>query len=152
MIIWGGTGVDPDPSADTGGIYDPQGVSAKPTAFYTVPPCRVLDTRDPSLGGPNPLDAGANRAVTIASACGLPATAQAVSLNVTVTQGTAGGDLRLYPLGTMLPTSSAINYGAGQTRANNAVTALGDGGALGVHVDQGAGTVHLILDVNGYFQ
>jgi hypothetical protein len=152
MIVWGGTGVAPDASTDTGGIYDPQGVSARHTAYYTVPPCRVLDTRDPSLGGPNPLGAGANRTFTIASACGVPATAQAVSLNVTATQGTAGGDLRLYPLGTMLPMSSAINYAAGQTRANNAVASLGDGGALGAHVDQGAGTVHLILDVNGYFE
>lgn len=150
MIVWGG-GVSND-ETNTGGLYDPQGVSAHQTDYYTVPPCRVVDTRDPLLGGPNPLDAGTNRSFALVSACGIPGTAQAVSLNVTVTQATAAGDLRLYPLGTMLPVASAINFGGGQTRANNAVASLGDGGALGVHVDQGSGTVHLIIDVNGYFQ
>jgi len=50
------------------------------------------------------------------------------------------------------PLVSTINYRAGQTRANDAVAVLGAAGDLTVHCDQGAGTAHLILDVNGYFQ
>jgi len=74
-----------------------------------------------------------------------------VSLNVTVTQPTGAGDLRLYPAGQSAPLVSTINWVAGQTRANNAVAALSATG-LAVQCDQASGTVHLILDVNGYFQ
>jgi hypothetical protein len=75
-----------------------------------------------------------------------------VSVNVTITQPTAGGDLRLYPAGSALPPTSTINYRKGQTRANNAVVSLGAAGDLAVQCDQATGIVHFILDVNGYFQ
>jgi hypothetical protein len=88
----------------------------------------------------------------IAGQCGIPATALSVSVNVTITQPTAGGDLRLYPAGSTLPPTSTINYRIGQTRANNGVVALGAAGDVGIRCDQTAGTVHFILDVNGYFQ
>jgi hypothetical protein len=41
---------------------------------------------------------------------------------------------------------------AGATRANNAIAALGDAGDLTVLASQASGSVHLILDVNGYFE
>jgi hypothetical protein len=48
---------------------------------------------------------------------------------------------------------STINYRAGRTRANNAVLTLSESGAITVFVGgQTIGTVHFILDVNGYFQ
>jgi hypothetical protein len=50
-----------------------------------------------------------------------------------------------------VPTASTINYSAGLTRANNAIVPLGVSGDLAVYSGQGAGTVHVILDVNGYF-
>jgi hypothetical protein len=71
-------------------------------------------------------------------------------LNVTVTQPAAGGDLRIFPGGAAMPETSAINFGPGQTRANNALVNLGVGGAIAVQNDA-PGTVHLIVDVNGYF-
>ena len=48
--------------------------------------------------------------------------------------------------------ASAINYGPGQTRANNAVVPLGAGGQIAVRLDQASGSVHVILDVNGYLE
>ncbi len=102
-------------------------------------------------GGPA-LAASTSRVFVIAGQCGIPATALSVSVNVTITQPTAGGDLRLYPAGSALPPTSTINYRIGQTRANNAVVSLGAAGDLGIRCDQTAGTVHFILDVNGYFQ
>lgn len=121
--------------------------------FFTVTPCRVADTRNPNgpLGGPA-LVAGASRSFVLAGQCGIPVGARSVSINVTVTQPTALGDLRLYPGGTPIPLTSAINYQAGQTRANNAVVPLGAGGDVGIQCDQTSGTVHGIIDVNGYFQ
>lgn len=123
-------------------------------AFFTVTPCRIVDTRttpNGPLAGPA-IVAGASRSFNLAAgACGIPVTAKAVSLNVTVTQPTGAGDLRLYPAGSSAPLVSTINWVAGQTRANNAVAALSATG-LAVQCDQASGTVHLILDVNGYFQ
>jgi hypothetical protein len=121
-------------------------------SFYTVTPCRVYDSRDPGLGGPVPLAAGTDAPVVIAGYCGIPLTATAVSLNVTVVSPTAGGHLRLYASGTPRPTTSSINHTEGQTRANNAVVSLGADGVLIVYVNQPSGTVHVAIDVNGYFQ
>jgi hypothetical protein len=82
----------------------------------------------------------------------VPLTAAAVSINMTVTQPTNAGDLRIYPGGGVTPPTSVINYGPGQTRANNAIAPLGVSGELGTRCDQASGTVHLILDINGYFE
>jgi len=121
-------------------------------SFYTLAPCRVIDTRGAvgPLGGPA-LVAKATRTFPVAGHCGIPSTAKALSVNVTVTQSTAAGDLRLFAGGATLPMVSTINYGMGQTRANNGVTSLGATG-LAIRCDQASGTVQAIVDVNGYFQ
>jgi hypothetical protein len=121
--------------------------------FYTVVPCRVLDTRsaDGPYGGPA-LVAGADRTFTVAGQCGIPAAADAVSVNLTVTGATAAGNLRLYPAGIPLPLVSTVNYIAGATRGNNAIVPLNALGEMAVRCAQASGTAHFILDVNGYFQ
>jgi ELWxxDGT repeat protein len=121
--------------------------------FHTVPPCRLIDTRtaDPTFGGPA-LVANADRTFPLFGPCGIPTTARALSVNLTVTQPTAQGNLRLYPGGTILPLVSTINYVAGQTRANNAIAPLNGLGELAVRCSQPSGTAHFILDVNGYFE
>jgi hypothetical protein len=48
------------------------------------------------------------------------------------------------------PQASSINYVAGQTRANNAIVGVSTEGALAAFCS--AGTIHFILDVNGYFE
>jgi hypothetical protein len=122
-------------------------------SYYTLAPCRVVDTRHEEgvVGGPA-LGAGAERVFPLANRCGIPPTAVALSVNLTVTQPTATGHLKVYPAGTLVPTTSALNYGAGQTRANNAVVELNAAGELAVRCVQGAGTAHVIVDVTGYFQ
>jgi len=130
----------------TGRIYDPG-------SFFTLTPCRVLDTRDAAgpYGGPA-LAADQSRAFTLAGRCGIPATAHTVSVNLTVTQATARGNLRLYPADRPVPGTSTLNYTSGVTRANNAVAGLSASGALAVRCTQATGTAHIILDVNGYFE
>jgi len=74
-------------------------------------------------------------------------------MNITVTGSTAPGNIRLFPAGVAVPLVSMINFGTGQTRANNAIVQLGGGATGSIVVLNGAGgTVHFILDVNGYFQ
>jgi FtsP/CotA-like multicopper oxidase with cupredoxin domain len=124
------------------------------SGFNTLTPCRVLDTRDPDgpYGGPA-LTASGERTFVFAGRCGIPATATAVALNVTVTQPTAGpGFLAVYPSGISLTTFSTITYNANQTRANNTVVPLGVAGGIAIRCVQGAGTAHVVVDVNGYFQ
>jgi hypothetical protein len=103
------------------------------------------------VGGPA-LSSNFDRTFPVSGRCGIPASARAVSANLTVTQPTAIGDLRVRAGGTPLPSTSSINYRPGQTRANNAVVGLGVSGDVAVRCDQSTGSVHFILDVNGYFE
>jgi hypothetical protein len=82
----------------------------------------------------------------------VPTTAIAAALNITVTAPTAPGDLRVFRAGGEMPLASSINYSQGQTRANNLVVPVGDGGAIAAFCEQASGTVHLLVDVVGFFQ
>ena len=126
---------------------------APPTSYFSVAPCRVADTRSAAgpYGGPA-LAANADRTFVVAGQCSIPVDAASVAFNFTVTGAASAGDLRTVPAGIALPLVSTLNWAAGQTRANNAVVSLGAGGAIVVHPDQASGTVHLIVDVNGYFK
>ncbi|HSD27521.1 MAG TPA: hypothetical protein VLL75_09460, partial [Vicinamibacteria bacterium] len=116
--------------------------------FYTVSPCRVVDTRQ--TGGA--LACGTERALMmVGGTCGVPTGAKAVSLNVTVTQPSATGNLRVWAASTPAPLASNLNYAAGQTRANNAIAPLSTAGLIAVLCSP-TGTAHVIVDVNGYFQ
>ena len=123
-----------------------------PASYYTVAPCRVMDTRNPvsSFGGPA-LAAGATRTFAVGSQCGVSSTAVAISANVTVTAPGAAGHLTVYPAGSPAPLASSINYRAGQTRANNVIVPLGPAGLI-VASGQASGATHFIIDINGFFE
>lgn len=127
--------------------------AATALSFHVATPCRIADTRNPDgpFGGPA-LAANASRNFQIAGPCGVSPTAKAAALNLTITAPTAAGDLRLYPGDISPPATSTISYSAGQTRADNAVIGLGAAGDVGIHCDQTSGTVHVILDVVGWFE
>lgn len=128
------------------------GGSGNASRFYTLPPCRVIDTRNPLglLGGPG-LAAGATRAFTLTGTCGIPADAKAISGNITVVTPLAAGFLNAYPTGT--PTSiSLVNYRAGQVKANSIVLKLPASGGSLTFQNGSNGLTHFLLDVNGYFK
>jgi len=124
------------------------------TSYYTVSPCRVLDSRvTTGPWGGQPLGAQQERTATVVGgACGIPATAKALSFNLTATAATVGGHVRVYPAGTPRPGTSSLNFAAGQTRANNGILSLGAAGDLAFFSGQASGSVHIILDVSGYFE
>ncbi|MFL6201019.1 MAG: ELWxxDGT repeat protein, partial [Thermoanaerobaculia bacterium] len=124
-------------------------VSTPPLDFHTVTPCRVLDTRTSS-----PLASGATQTFTVAGTCGIPASAKAVAANVTVTGATGAGYIALHPAGVppSVPVTSNANFLAGQVRANNAQLPLAGGQVDARATVVGGGTVHLILDVTGYYE
>jgi len=125
------------------------------SGYYSLAPCRVLDTRNANgpLGGPILAGGGATRVFVVAGACGIPAGAQAVSANITVTQPAAMGTFIMFP-GNLTPSgTTAISFPAGVTRANNATLPLAtDGSGSFVVANTAAGTAHLIVDINGYYQ
>lgn len=139
--------------ADANGMADAFVSAAPPGSFFTMRPCRLLDTRRPQDA---PAFASeATEILTLHGACGIPATARAVAVNVTVTQPTGTGHLTLYTGDALPPVASTINFGAGQTRANNAILSLatdGTGTLAARPVIAGNGSVHVILDVVGYFE
>jgi hypothetical protein len=119
--------------------------------FVPVTPCRVADTRlaNGPFGGPV-MAANSTRTFNIpASACGIPATAQAYALNVTVvpTMGPLGY-LTIWPAGQPQPFVSTLNSYDGRVKANAAIVAAGTNGGVSVYVIDES---QVILDINGYF-
>jgi hypothetical protein len=118
--------------------------------YYTLPPCRVFDSR-----GGSTIATGVLRALRLEANCGIPGNAVAVSANVTVISPSAAGNLALWPwnLPTQ-PATSTLNFPAGISRANNTLLALSLEGTLNVAVRgllPPAGRYHLVIDVSGYF-
>ena len=125
--------------------------SAQALPFVGVTPCRLVDTRGlpAALPGGGFLAAATERTYTFAGACGIPADAQAISLNATVTNPTGPGFLVLWPKGSALPPVSTLNFVAGQTVANAAVVPLSVDGSISIALGVSGGDV--ILDTNGYY-
>ena len=118
--------------------------------FYTVPPCRVFDTR-----GGAPLASGVARLFRVAGSCGIPADARAVAANWTIVQPQGPGALAIYPGDAQLPVATTLDFSPGQVRANSAMVLLAGDGSGGVNAFPalaGGGTTDLILDVSGYFK
>jgi hypothetical protein len=112
--------------------------------FVPVAPCRLVDTRNsgPSLGS------GSMRSFTIAGTCGIPSTALAYSLNLTVApQGTLGY-VTMWAAGQSQPVVSTLNSLDGRIKSNAAIVPAGSGGAVSVYATD---STDVILDVNGYF-
>ncbi len=123
-----------------------------PPNFFTLAPCRVLDTRNTT-----PLVSGVSRSVALAAAaCGVPLTAKAISANLSVTTPSGSGLVVLYPGNYPRPGTQTLNFGSGQTRTNNVVIALASDGTATLNAEASmtasGGTVQFILDVNGYFE
>ncbi len=124
--------------------------------FYTLTPCRVFDSR----ATPPPLQGGVEKFIPVAGVCGVPAGATAVSLNITVTNATAGGDMEIGRGDATLPdpATTRLSFQPNKTRANNGLVQIATDGVGGVvkgvkarAAAAGTTTVDLILDVNGYF-
>jgi hypothetical protein len=145
------------PAADAA-VVTARAASLPALDFYTLPPCRAVDTRNAngSLGGPV-MSSGQPRSFpVVTSACGIPATAKALSVNVTVVPVSGAGFVRLFPGDAAPPSTSTVNFAASIVRANNGVFGLSRSGDGSIAVLEngggGSGQAHVIIDVNGYFQ
>jgi len=122
--------------------------------YFPLPPCRVLDTRNPTgpFGSPSLQPGGTRVFDPTASTCGIPFDAVAISANLTVTNVGAPGELVVFPSDILQPNTNALSFRAGRTRANNAIVKLSNPGTTFSVVNNSPATVDFILDVNGYFQ
>jgi len=142
---------DTDLVVDIDGYFVPA-ATVNSLAFFPLPPCRLVDTRNGngSLSGPFLVGGAAGRSFPVVSApCGLPTTAQAYSLNYTAVPRTGNlGFLTTWPTGQTQPLVSTLNAPTGATTANAAIVPAGTGGAVTVFASN---DTDLVIDVNGYF-
>ena len=135
---------------DIEGYFTP--VNSSTLAFYPLPPCRVLDTRNNNgaLGGPY-LSANHERDFPVLESTCIPSNAHAAaySMNVTVVpiHGTLGY-LTVWPTGEQQPYVSTLNNPTGTVVANAAIVPAGNGGEISAYPSN---DTHLVVDINGYF-
>ncbi len=119
--------------------------------FTPVSPCRIMDTRGASgvFGGPF-IAPGNIRGVPVQSSpCGIPASARAYALNITVIPKTSNlGFLTVWPTGQSQPLVSTLNSPDGSILANAVLVPAGTGGNISVYATD---ATDLVIDINGYF-
>jgi Chaperone of endosialidase len=118
--------------------------------FVAIPPCRLVDTRNPvgTFGGPSLPAATTRNFPVLSGSCGIPANASAYSFNVTVVPAGFLGYLTVWPAGGAQPLTSTINSYLGVAVANAAIVSAGTNGAVSVYATN---PTDVILDINGYF-
>jgi len=138
---------------DINGYFDSTATGSA-TAFYSVPPCRIADTREANgiFGGPR-LSAVGTRDFPINNSRCLPAqsNAAAYSLNLTVAPVDPLDYIVAFAANTPRP-PSVITVGS-PSKATVADAALVQGsGSTGTVRIYASGQTDLVLDVNGYFK
>jgi hypothetical protein len=139
-----------DTVLDINGYFVPGNIAAA-LAFYPLTPCRIADTRNSTgpLGGPSLAAQGTRSFPILASACGLPAIAQAYSLNfAAVPKGPQLGFLTAWPAGQARPLVASLNDTTGTIAANAVVVPAGTDGDVNVFASD---ATDLVIDINGYF-
>ncbi len=124
------------------------------TGFYTLKPCRLIDTRGATgpLGGPS-IAGMSVRLFAVGGTCGIPTNARSIAANVTVVNPAVPGDLRIYRGDIGAPLASSINFIQSRSRANNLLVALSlDGRATLAIQNDASGPVNVVLDISGYFR
>ncbi|MEU3339195.1 PKD domain-containing protein [Streptomyces sp. NPDC006668] len=135
--------------ADLAGYYTtkPSGYDPYVTGLAPVTPTRVLDTRNGTGAPKGAVGPGSTTTFTLPKYARGEATVGAV-LDVTVTGGTSSGYITVSCVGPARPTTSTLNYRAGQTASNLAVPCVGAGK---LHIYNSAGHVQLIADLQGLY-
>jgi hypothetical protein len=130
---------DTDLVIDTNGYFAPGGSGG--LSLYSVPPCRVLDTRASTQ-----VFTG-NLLVPISGWCGVPLNASAVVVNATVVPSASLGYLTLFPSGSAAPLAASLNASDAAITSNMAIVPLTAGNLTAFS----SNNTQLILDVSGYF-
>jgi hypothetical protein len=139
------------PAAAIAAPAQPQAAFSGST-YHALTPTRILDTRN-GTGLSGPFSSHVARTFGVAGGSGVPVGANAVTGILTVTAQTRGGFIAIGPVATNNPTSSTLNFPAGDDRANGVTIALSGSGTLSItYAAPVLGpTAHVLFDVTGYF-
>ena len=119
------------------------------TLIPVQPQQRALDTREPGdITGGNPITEEETIQLKMAGAHGVPATAKAVQLNVTVVDGNVPSFLTVWDEGDN-PGTSSLNWSTPEAIPNAVTTAIGSDGFIRIFNRFGA--VNVVVDVVGYY-
>ncbi len=137
-----------DPSASVGLAPVPVAqATASPSGYTPLVPTRIVDTR--IAQGSTSLTAQAPRRIQITGAGGVPPSATAVQLNVTVTGPTESGFITLWnSCTTPRPEVSTLNFSKNEGVANAATIPLAGDGSLCVFSNV---PTDLLIGVTGYY-
>jgi hypothetical protein len=124
--------------ADLAGWYSPSATSG----FIALEPTRWADTRQIAQ---TPIDAGSVYSVLFGT--DLP-DATAIVFNATVTEPQAPGYLTAYPCAPDPPLASNVNFIAGQSVPNMAISAVDANGDICIF---NSAATHWIVDLSGFF-
>ncbi|MEJ7764844.1 MAG: aryl-sulfate sulfotransferase, partial [Acidimicrobiales bacterium] len=137
--------LDADLLRETAGLVS----VAPPVPFVSLSPQRVWDSRV-GLGPIGQIGPSETRDITVTGVVGIPTTGvDAVVLNVTAVEPTAGTFITAWPTGQVRPEASNLNVPPGDTRANLVVVKVGPSGKISFF--NAAGKTHLLADVAGYY-
>ena len=129
-------------------VVDVNGYFAAPGAggwsFYNVPPCRVLDTRQPPGA---PAFSGELDVNVLGTACAATLAAGAYVFNATVVPSGSLGYLTMWPQGTTRPAVATLNALDGAITNNMAIVPANNA-QISVYATN---PTQLILDLFGYF-
>ncbi len=117
--------------------------------FTPLAPKRLFDTRDGVGIRPGKLAHASPVDIQVAGLAGVPASASAVVINLTVTEPESPGWMRLTPTGQAAAVTSNVNFVAGNVVPNLVICKLGVGGQ--VTLDGVGSGAHVVGDVFGYF-
>lgn len=126
--------------ADLAGHYSTGGTGGTGGAGFTaLPPSRVLNS---TTVGP-----GATQVLDLTDL--IPASATAVTFNLTGSGATAETYVTAWPTGTARPNASTLNLAAGTTRPNLVTVAVGADRRVSLY--NAAGRVALLADLTGFY-
>ena len=149
------TYVAPTYGPTTDVVFDVTGYFKADTSgatYHALAPSRILDTRSGTgLGGR--FTSQSPREFMVRGAGNVPASAIAVTGNLTVTGQDAQGWLYIGPTQANVPDSSNLNFPTGDNRANGVTAELTSDGQLWVTYVAGStsSTTDVIFDVTGYY-
>ncbi|MFT6436958.1 MAG: hypothetical protein ACJAVI_005032 [Candidatus Azotimanducaceae bacterium] len=126
------------------------------SAFTGATPQRLVDTRDGTGAQAGKLTASAPLSIIVTnlqvtSALGsstvIPATIDAVALNVTVVNPESAGFITVYPCDVARPLSSNVNYSAGQVVANGVISPVSADGTVCIFTQSPS---DIVVDLAGW--
>jgi hypothetical protein len=146
-------------------IANALGSAAADLVYTPVTPCRIIDTRSATGGFAGRIIAGALNgkqfSVSLtnyaaqggnAGTCNIPIAPAAVAINVTSTDQSGNGNLKVIQTGGGTPNTSFLNFVAGVSTANaGVVRSAGIVGGDNIFIFSAVADTHVVVDIMGYF-